>query len=78
MTSFMQHATEYGTFYIGETTEGTTILHRLRRKSGITNCYEASDGKNVSDGMRDFPHRAIGIAPIGRGHSIRKRKHMRF
>ncbi len=28
MTSFMQHATEYGTFYVGETTEGTTILHR--------------------------------------------------
>ena len=27
MTSFMQHATEYGIFYVGETTEGATILH---------------------------------------------------
>ena len=27
MSTFMQNATEYGAFYVGETTEGTTILH---------------------------------------------------
>ena len=27
MATFMKNAVEYGTFYIGETTEGTVILH---------------------------------------------------
>ena len=27
MATFMKNAVEYGTFYVGETTEGTVILH---------------------------------------------------
>ncbi len=27
MSTFMRHAIEYDAFYVGETTEGTTILH---------------------------------------------------
>ena len=74
MATFMKNAVEYGTFYVGETTEGTVILHpdvfEIEREH-----YELLNpshlGKHQADLGARLQRRSFNMVLVGRNTANR-------